>query len=122
MLADAVPLPHVAGSCPACGRGALVLSPAGEVTCTHLGCNDPGIVARLLSDPDQRSHIVTLWPGTFALRHPLAERLDDELAECPLHTWLQSLSGPPARSGRYRAMPGAPGGPAWHLERIADAA
>lgn len=119
MLAEATTLPHVTGSCPACGRSALVLSPAGEVTCTHLGCERPDTVARLLADPDQRSHIVDLGPATFSLRHPLAERLDDALHACPLHAWLQSLPGPPAAPGRYRAS-AADGALAWNLERIDD--
>lgn len=124
MLVEATALPHVTGHCPACGRSSLFLSPAGEVICTHLGCNRPDTVTRLIADPNPLEHIVVLDHITFSVRHPIAERIDDALMSCSLHPWLQALPGPPAPPGRYRATEdhaATPDQPRWRLERTTDA-
>lgn len=109
-------LPHVAGHCPGCGHTSLHLEADGTIACTRLGCPVPDALARIIADTDTHVHIVNLDTGTFSVRHPLVERLDDRLLGCSLHLWLQALPGPPAPPGRYRAVP-RPGRSDWNLER-----
>lgn len=92
----------VAGHCPmGCGN-TLFVGSGGYITCSHLECPRPDAVATLLEDREVE-HIVTIFPATFTIRHPLRERLDDALMTCDLHTHMAALDGPPAAPGRYRA-------------------
>lgn len=47
-------------------------------------------------------HIVRLNGTDFDIQHPLDEREKMFLVDCPLHLWLKSLDGPPAKPGMYR--------------------
>ncbi|MFG2372583.1 DUF6085 family protein [Streptomyces sp. NPDC048504] len=56
-LARAAPLPSihandVAGFCPACGHGVLMLGDGGHVVCTLIDCPDPDAVDKLLTRTD----------------------------------------------------------------------
>jgi hypothetical protein len=73
------------------------------VTCRFLGCPRPDAVAQILEDHESE-HVVEFGEWTFTVRHPLRERLDDELMRCELHQWIADLSGPPVQLGRYRAV------------------
>jgi hypothetical protein len=84
-----------------CGS-TLFLADGNFVTCSRLGCPRPDAVSDLLDDRETE-HIVQLGPGTFTVRHPLRERLDDALMECQLHNHIHGLDGPPVTPGRYRA-------------------
>jgi hypothetical protein len=95
--------PRVVGYCPmGCGE-TLMLADGGHVTCTYLECPDPCAVDTLLDDRETE-HVVTFGGPTehFTIRHPLRERVGDELLECDLHQWITALDGPPAMPGRYR--------------------
>lgn len=101
----------VQGHCPyGCGR-TLFLADGGYVTCSYIHCPRPDAVADLLDDREV-SHIVVFGEGTFTVRHPLRERLDDALMTCVLHEHIAGLDGPPVRPGRYRAH-GAAGKWSW---------
>lgn len=104
----------VTGYCPmGCGR-TLFLADGGYVTCSYLHCPRRDAAADLLGDKETE-HIVQFGGGTFTVRHPLRERLDDALMACELHEHIASLDGPPVRPGRYRAR-GA--GAKWSWEAV----
>ncbi|MFL6138820.1 MAG: DUF6085 family protein [Frankiaceae bacterium] len=105
--------PTVAGHCPMGCGATLFLGSGGYVTCSYIGCPEPDAVATLLADGEPE-HIVVLEATTFTVRHPLRERLRDELMECALHDWVASLDGPPRQLGRYRvAWRGTPAASTW---------
>ena len=91
----------IPGYCPmGCGM-TLFTGAGGYLTCSALKCPRPGAASDLLDD-SEAEHVVVLKQSTFTVRHPLRERLDDELLKCSLDEWLVSRSGPPAVPGRYR--------------------
>jgi Family of unknown function (DUF6085) len=92
---------NVAGNCPmGCGP-TLLLGPDGQIACSLIGCTRPDAAAEILGDRETE-HLVDLGEKTFAILHPLRERLDNEVLACQLHHWLYSLDGPPHEPGRYR--------------------
>ncbi len=93
----------VLGHCPmGCGE-TLYLGTDARITCDFAGCPDSSAVAKILDDPETE-HVVVLEEDTFNLKHPLRERVDDELLECEVGKWLNSLDEPPAPLGRYRVV------------------
>jgi hypothetical protein len=88
--------------CPACGQGTLIIGNGGYLTCGLLGCPDPTLLDRLLSDPYAREHVVTFTRTGFHVQHPLTERGED-LVECDLHQLISLLDGPPVALGKYVA-------------------
>lgn len=103
---------HIKGHCPACGTESLSLRDDGYITCGYADCTEPGAVSTLLAD-GEREHVVEFSETTFTVRHPLRERLRDQLWDCKLHDHLVNLPGPPVVPGRYRAWPTSPGKWAW---------
>jgi hypothetical protein len=101
----------VAGYCPACGWRSLFLAYGGHVTCRRAACPSPTSADTILDDPETE-HVVELGPHGFTVRHPLRERLGDELMHCHLHWDLAALDEPPAPLGRYRVLSG-PAGWTW---------
>jgi Family of unknown function (DUF6085) len=92
----------VKGFCPmGCGQ-TLFLADGGYITCSHIPCPDRAAVSTLLEDSETQ-HIVVFDEDGFTIRHPLRERLSDELLSCRLHNYCASLDGPPRQLGRYRA-------------------
>lgn len=45
--------PVVQGFCPACNRHTLFLGTGGYVTCSYLGCKDPGAANKILLRMDE---------------------------------------------------------------------
>jgi hypothetical protein len=76
----------------------------GHITCSHLECPRPTAVDELLQDKDV-DHIVHFEGNGFTVRHPILERLDDQLLDCKLHLWIAD-TWPDVPPGRYRAVPG----------------
>ena len=106
---------YVDGCCPmGCGR-TLFLGDGGDVTCSYLHCPDRGAVAEILADTETE-HVVVIGDGSFTIRHPLRERLGDQLLTCALHEHLANLAGPPVKPGKYRAR--AVTGPGWAWEAM----
>ena len=115
---------RVEGFCPACGGSTLFLASGAYVTCSVIDCPNPTIVATLLEDRE-RNHIVRIDGGRCDVRHPLSERLGDEIEKCLLEDWLdyvKGVAGPLLKSGRYRAYrPGPHGshpGTSWTFEEV----
>ncbi|MEV1295803.1 DUF6085 family protein [Pseudonocardia sp. NPDC049635] len=93
---------EVTGYCPmGCGR-TLFLAAGGRVTCRHVDCPAPCAVDDLLDDRETE-HVVEFADTVFTVRHPLRERLGDQLMACELHQYIADLPGPPVVPGRYRA-------------------
>jgi hypothetical protein len=91
----------VAGVCPACGHRALILHPSGVIGCNAPDCPRPTALAELLDGERGPTHLVDLAESSYAMAHPMIERLDGVLFDCPLHRQLAALDGPPAPPGRY---------------------
>jgi hypothetical protein len=88
-------------ACPACGQHHLVADDLGNVICMNEACDRPTAVHDLLEDPEL-GHIVAVdREGSFTVRHPLNERLQDDLFSCDLLAHLNSLSLP-MPAGVYR--------------------
>jgi hypothetical protein len=83
------------------GCGSSVVLVSGRITCIGKDCSRPAAAAEILADTETE-HIVVLTQHDFTIRHPLRERLDDLLMQCLLHRYLEALSGPPFKPGRYR--------------------
>lgn len=70
--------PVVRGFCPmGCGE-TLRLSPNGKVFCRGLSCPDHEAVSKILSD-SETTHVIRVGGGTRTIKHPLRERVEDDL-------------------------------------------
>lgn len=92
----------VRGQCPMGCGATLFVGSGGYITCSLINCPQPDAVAALLDDSETH-HVVVFREDDFTLRHPLRERIGDELMECEMHARLASLDGPPVL-GRYRII------------------
>lgn len=85
-----------------CGR-TLFRGKKGWITCSHLDCPDPAAVSKILADAETE-HIVEIRSDGFSIQHPLRERINGRLYDCPLHEELVTQGGPSKKPGRYRAI------------------
>lgn len=116
----------VQGSCPmGCGP-TLFLGKGGYVTCSWAECPEPDAASTILEDRESE-HVVTLRANDFTVKHPLRERLRDELWTCDLHEQIAALSGPPSQPGVYRVYytgidqdSASLHDTGWHWERIGN--
>lgn len=93
---------RVHGNCVmGCGE-TLILAAGGHVTCCRISCPEPDAVSTLLEDAETE-HVVRFGPDAFTVRHPLRERLRDELMDCELGEHIADMDGPPVQPGLYRA-------------------
>lgn len=104
--------PVVRGRCPACGWVGLFIGDGGHITCSQVDCPNPSAADDILSD-GETEHLVTFTDEGWTIRHPLRERIDDQLTKCALNDVCRDLSGPPPQLGTYRAVPGDDGGYSW---------
>lgn len=103
---------RINGHCPmGCGE-TLFVGKDGYLTCSKLKCPRPTAADELLADRETE-HVVEFGETGFTVRHPLRERLDDELMRCQLHEHIAALTGPPVKPGRYRARVRADVGWTW---------
>jgi hypothetical protein len=93
----------IKGFCPmGCGE-TLIHDEDERVVCVQPGCPRPDSVDEILADAETE-HQVVFTDSSFTVRHPLRERLDDALMQCPLGEHIAALDGPPVSPGRYRAL------------------
>lgn len=104
----------VQGYCPMGCGDTLFLGSGGHITCSYIGCAEPDAVSTLLDDPETR-HVVEFEETGFTIRHPIRERLRDQLMDCKFHEHVAALSGPPVKPGRYCAIPV---GDSWRWEEL----
>lgn len=119
----------VDGYCPACGAEALYLW-MGIPTCFQKGCPSPKMVGDLLAD-NEIHHVVRFdKSGYFNVKHPLRERVNNELLDCSIHSVINDLCegvGMPGE-GSWRLIGHGPvyipGGPDqegdWEWEEMSD--
>lgn len=119
----------VAGFCPmGCGE-TLQFEPAGNVVCVDDDCPAPYAVHDLLQDRETEHVVSYSADGRWNAQHPLRERLNGALLDCPIHRSLAAAL--PREPGRYRvrvqrpsndsSLPGAdyrPGDAGLTFERI----
>lgn len=80
---------RVNGYCPmGCGQTLEVVwvgpeTDSRRIECVAEDCEEPHAVDIILADPETE-HVVTLVEGGYSVKHPLRERLDDELMHCQL--------------------------------------
>ena len=93
----------VAGYCPhGCGH-TLFVGSGGHITCSWALCPNPSAVDELLADRET-DHIVELGEYGYNVKHPLRERIGDQLLDCTVGEWIgaQAPADLPV-PGRYRA-------------------
>lgn len=94
----------IRGHCPmGCGK-TLFRGQGGYVTCSWAECPNPGAASDILAESETQ-HIVIFGEDDWTMQHPLRERLNGELFDCPVHRHVSELSGPPVQLGRYRVWP-----------------
>ncbi|WP_435582892.1 DUF6085 family protein [Amycolatopsis thermoflava] len=107
------------GYCPmGCGR-TLFVADGGFITCSFVHCPRPDAAADILAD-SETEHTVQFDADGFTVRHPLRERLDDELMSCKLHAVCAGLPGPPPQLGTYRATLTTGDRPHWTFAALED--
>lgn len=75
--------------CPSCGNALMSLLSTGHLRCEATGCPEPDALERILADPRLHEHVVRVSShGTWTIKHPLAERLDDRLFDCDLARYM----------------------------------
>lgn len=72
----------VRGYCPM-GCGETLVLEAARIKCIDFACPNPEAVHRIL-DNRETEHVVRLDYDDFSVKHPLRERIEDELFECPI--------------------------------------
>ena len=90
--------------CPACGRSSLYLNGRGKIECIFGECPRPTAAAEILADPETE-HEATFTATGFTLRHPLRERLDNDLVNCEAHRHLAAQISPEMPPGSYVMEP-----------------
>lgn len=99
---------RITGFCPACGSTALDTRVAShgatEIYCRRADCPDPGAASKILADPEIE-HVIEFGITGFTVRHPLRERIADDLFNCEVHQDHSRMGyRPVATNGRYRAF------------------
>lgn len=120
----------VRGNCPVCGKAQLITqelsTPDGVVAyiwCANNFCARQNAVNEILSDPETE-HIVTLEDDSWNMKHPLRERLDDELLHCAVAEALRNIyeyDVPIPENGTYRVIPSNDDTKPWKWEKLDEA-
>lgn len=109
----------VRGFCPMGCGSTLMLTAAGEIRCWEFHCPNKAAAGQILAD-SETDHVVSIAGEGFTVRHPLRERLADQLLHCDLSAKLGELPREGRQEGTFRAWRRHDGaGPAWHLVPIA---
>lgn len=95
--------PRINGYCPACAAPELVMDYAtAQLRCDSPGCPQPDAAHVILQDT-QVDHVVTFTADGFTLRHPVRERVNDDLLRCEVHRWIFEHD-PGLTPGRYKVV------------------
>lgn len=95
--------------CPQCGGPTLGVS-GNHIQCTNINCELPEAAERILSDRETE-HVVVMEPSSWSMKHPLRERLDDELLTCYVGSHIAEfyemymsgqMDGTPVEPATYR--------------------
>jgi hypothetical protein len=91
--------------CPMCSERKLHILVSGVIRCLNRKCPRP-MGAQEILDGDPGADIVQIDEGGFSILHPLRERIDGGLFDCPVNKAILAMAEPPAPPGRYRAALG----------------
>lgn len=83
------------------GCGETLELDGARIHCQDFACPNPEAAHLILDNPHIENHEVLVSEFDFTIKHPLSERIEDELFECPLHSHLTSLGGAPVALGHY---------------------
>lgn len=88
--------------CPACGKEKLHLMPGGNIHCLAKGCPQPEAAYLILRD-GELEHIVHIEhpDGSWTIKHPLRERINDGLFNCIIPALIYSEG---KDEGYYRVL------------------
>jgi Family of unknown function (DUF6085) len=115
---------RVYGYCPmGCGES-LFLATSGFVECVKLDCPNPVAVSQVLQERETE-HLVTFDEDGWQAKHPLRERIRDELLSCPIGDAVAiMLKGDPGLEvlGTYRVAPSPIGPGGWGWKQVNDGA
>lgn len=96
----------IVGYCPSCGEPELSVISGGLIMCQNSACSGKTVVTALLNERET-GHIVVIDRGSWSAKHPLRERLNDELLDCALAQFFDDIGAPPnIPLGRYRVPRG----------------
>lgn len=118
------------GRCPHCGAEELKRGFQGLIQCGNTLCEQQDAVHRLLTDPELNNHLVKVTTRNrvtsegpvplfdWTIRHPLVERLNDDLFVCEIGLYLSAVrdGGEILKGGLYRVFDGVNGG--WYMELV----
>lgn len=92
----------IEGHCPMCAAS-LVRDLSGVILCSEANeCPDPLAASEVLRDTELE-HIVEIDRiGGYRVKHPIRERIADEILNCAIHEQLGVVR---VEAGRYRAVP-----------------
>ena len=109
--------PKVQGHCSECGRDSLELTPDGKIICSDERCPDQYGLQKVINIADIE-HVVHLDPWAFKIQHPISERKNGNLFDCPLDKYMNEQTMAPQTPGNYRVKSsGDPTSP-WVWEAI----
>jgi hypothetical protein len=95
--------------CPmGCGNTLHVMA-SGGIQCLLKGCPDPHSVQKILGQPESHLDVVQIDEDGFSILHPLRERIEGNLFDCPVNRDILARGAPPALPGKYRAWLGEDG-------------
>jgi len=92
---------EVRGQCPACGLPTLFVGTGGYLTCSLIDCPMPDAASRILEELET-AHIVILEEDSWSAVHPLVERIDDVLLNCPVALVVADMRAEDTAPGTYR--------------------
>ena len=101
--------------CPACGSALAMSTIDGEIICNEQTCKRPTAASELLNEQAVNYHIVKLEEDGWTTLHPIIERLDRVLFDCPVDATLVEdfLVGQPIGHYKIDVINNQ-----WHLEPI----
>lgn len=109
---------HVEGYCPmGCGQ-TLAVSRGGHIYCANPDCPEQDAVGDILGKAETE-HIVHVLRDGVTIKHPLRERLRDELENCTLLYALTVTYPPIVAGGIWRVWQDESGRP-FGWEQMAD--
>lgn len=90
----------VLGACPSCGKRSLRAAwgpgkAQASIECGFGDCERPTAVQEVLDGDHPEHHVLHAYEDTWSIEHPLIERLNGVLFDCPVHQQMRDEDGPP---------------------------
>lgn len=106
----------VRGYCPM-GCGETLILDGARIKCSDFACSNPEAV-HLILDNSETEHVVRIDEDDFSVKHPLRERIEDDLFECTVFRKIALMDHPYQEPGIYRVS--VVGQDQLHFERMED--